>query len=474
MPTSSVDGRPQRDSGSFRDPGGYVFHVGNGVVRTVNPSGLAQFTALQSSGLLASLAAKGLLIETEILGASETDRARYAGARGEVPAALLDHPRVPFITYPYEWVFSQLKDAALAHLDLQLAALDGNFELSDATAYNMQFLAGKPRHIDVLSLRPYAEGKPWAGYNQFCRQFLLPLLVEAWAGVNFQKMYRGGIEGIAFEDALAILPKRRLMTSLSGFLHVYLHGKAVSRPSSSSAAKATSRPVSRQAYRGIISQLRGFIAGLESRRRPASYWQNYAAINSYSNAMRETKLAFVRDWASAKRPGLMIDVGGNTGDYSQAAIEGGAGQAVVLDNDIDSLEHCYRARTRAGANILPVFMNLADPSPGMGWRQAERKGLAARLPTDGMIALAVIHHMAIRGNLPLADAVAWLMESAPTGVIEFVPKADPMVAQLLQAREDIFPDYSEEAFRAAVESRARITSQHKFPENGRLIVSYER
>jgi ribosomal protein L11 methylase PrmA len=474
MQTSRTDGVALRDSGSFRDPGGYVFVSGNDVVRTVNAPAAASFAALRNSGLLDSLPARGLLINSEVLDAPAKTLAAYAGARGEVPQLLIRHPRVPFISYPYEWVFSQLKDAATAHLDLQLAALEKDFELSDATAYNMQFLGGKPVHIDVLSLRPYQEGKAWSGYNQFCRQFLLPLLVEAWAGVNFQKLYRGSIEGIAFDDALAILPKRRLFTSMAGLLHVYLHGKTVARASSSTTVAGEAKPVPKASYRAILQQLRNFIGGLESKRRPASYWQQYASINSYSDAMRETKLAFVRNWAARHRPAMIFDIGGNSGDYSQAAIDGGAGSAVVLDNDIDSLEHCYRARTRQRGAILPVFMNLADPTPGMGWRQSERKGLDRRATAEGLIALAVIHHMVIRGNLPLDDAVDWLTGMAPCGVIEFVPKRDPMVAQLLRSREDIFPDYDAENFRAAIGRRARITGEHEFPENGRLIVSYER
>jgi ribosomal protein L11 methylase PrmA len=474
MQTSRTEGVAQRDSGSFRDPGGYVFVSGNDVVRTVNAPAAANFAALQRSGLLDSLPARGLLINSEILDVPPETLAAYAGARGETAQLLVKHPRVPFISYPYEWVFSQLKDAAIAHLDLQLAALERGFELSDATAYNMQFLGGKPVHIDVLSLRPYQEGKAWAGYNQFCRQFLLPLLIEAWAGVNFQKLYRGGIEGITFDDALAILPKRRLFTSPTGLLHVYLHGKTVARASSSTTAAGQAKPVPKASYRAIIEQLRNFIRGLESKRRPTSYWQNYASINSYTGEMRDKKLGFVRDWAARHRPALFFDIGGNSGDYSQAAIDGGAGAAVVLDNDIDSLEHCYRSRTRQHGAILPVFMNLADPTPGMGWRQSERKGLDRRATAGGLIALAVIHHMVIRGNLPLDDAVDWLIGMAPCGVIEFVPKRDPMVAQLLRSREDIFPDYDAGSFRAAVSRRARITGEHEFHENGRLIISYER
>ena len=217
----------QRDLGSFRDPGGYVFTQGDRVIRAVMPVAADRFKSVFDSGIIQELSKAGLMIECEAIAASPATLETYRGARGETAAALYAHPKVPLISYPYEWVFSQLKDAALAHLKVQIFALKRGYELSDATAYNMQFVNGKPIHIDVMSLQPYTDGAHWAGYNQFCRQFLLPLLLEAWAGVSFQPLYRGSVAGISFEDALSILPRRKLFTSMSGLMHVYLHGRAV-------------------------------------------------------------------------------------------------------------------------------------------------------------------------------------------------------------------------------------------------------
>jgi ribosomal protein L11 methylase PrmA len=475
MPTKSPELKPRRDAGSFRDPSGHVFHDGERVLRTVHASAVKHVKPILRSKVLNKLADKGLLIRTELIELSAAKLKKLTGARGEAPSMVLAHPRIPFISYPYEWVFSQLQDAALAHLRLQLAALEVGFTLSDATAYNMQFSNGRPLHIDVLSLRPYAEGEAWAGYNQFCRQFLLPLLIEAWAGIGFQKLYRGGMDGVTFEDALSLLPKRRMLTSVNGFLHVYLHGRSVLAASSSSKV-APSRRVTlrRRSYQAMLEGLEGFISGLKSGRRAPGYWQDYAAVNSYSDHMRETKLAFIRQWASKARPGMVWDIGGNTGEYAEAAAQAAKGQAVVLDSDMDCLEACYRERTRKHGQVLPVRMDLGDPSPGLGWRESERKGLSGRDRPNGIMALAVIHHMCIRGNLPLADAVDWMIGTAPSGVIEFVPKRDPMVAELLQAREDIFPDYTEENFRKAVKARAKITAEHLFEQNGRLLISYTR
>ncbi|WP_322889777.1 MULTISPECIES: hypothetical protein [unclassified Yoonia] len=466
---------PVRDTGSFRDPSGYVFTEGDRVLRAVMPAGAACFLAAHDTGVLHALEAKGLLISSKKIDADDAMLARCTGARGDAAVALFEHPRIPFLTYPYEWCFAQLKDAAIAHLNLQLLALEHGYELSDATAYNMQFVDGRPIHIDPMSVRPYVEGAHWAGYNQFCRQFLLPLLIEAWAGLSFQALYRGSINGISFDDALAILPRRKLFSSVSGFMHVYLHGRAVAaRSSASKLDKAPVKKLPKTQYVAILAQLKDFVGTLETRKRLASYWKTYAEINSYSDQMRERKLAFVQDWASQEKPSLIWDIGGNTGDFSLAAIKGGASAAVILDGDIDSIERAYRLRAKKGAPLLPVLMNISDPTPNLGWRQSERKGLNERAPADGLIALAIIHHMCIGTNLPLAEAIRWLLQLAPVGIVEFVPKDDPMVRQLLAVREDVFDDYREDVFLATIAETHEITKQHRFAENNRLLVSYRR
>ncbi|WP_143226575.1 class I SAM-dependent methyltransferase [Actibacterium pelagium] len=465
--------KPQLDDGSFRDPSAYVFTKENKVYRAVTKTGIATFQDVYESGILHDLAECGLMIGCNQLKASQEQLDLFTGARNEAAVALFEHPVVPFLSYPYEWVFSQLKDAALAHLDIQIKAFEAGFVLSDATAYNMQFLDGDPVHIDCTSLRRYKDGQVWEGYNQFCRQFLLPLLIEAWSGLPFQPFFRGSIEGIGFDQALKILPRIKLFTSPSGFMHVYLHGRSVARASSSTSTMGHPRHLKPQQYVAILRQLRDFVSGLQSKRRPASYWKDYAAKNTYTDSMKEAKLDFVRAWAQRSGAKSLIDVGGNTGDYTRATMEGGVRRSTILDIDIDSIEVAYLQRRDFPGAVLPLLMNLSDPTPDMGWRQKERKGLQQRAKADGMIAMAVIHHMVIGSNLPLADAVDWLMSMAPSGVIEFVPKSDAMVQGLLASREDVYSDYSEDAFRKAIMDRAAITAEHRFEENNRVMFAYE-
>ncbi|MGE5548786.1 MAG: class I SAM-dependent methyltransferase [Solirubrobacterales bacterium] len=466
----------QRDPGSFRDPSGYVYLDGGTVWRTVNACAESAYQALSDSGLIRELCDRGLLIDTVEEPAPALDLQRFAGARGEVPKRLLRHPRVPMISYPYEWTFSQLKDAALAHLDLQIAAFDKGFALSDATPYNMQFLGTKVVHIDVLSLRPYREGEIFAGHNQFCRLFLLPLLLEAWQGMPFQPLLRGRIEGIQPTDAINLLPAMKRWLSLRGLLHVTLPARLEKAGSSSRHGEVGKLPTLPKArYRAILTDLRAWVAELRSGRKVPTFWKEYAGANSYSDTMQTVKRQFVADFVAASKPETVWDVGGNTGDYSEVALKTGAKRAVVLDTDLDCLEMAYARRKRDGLDLLPLLLDFADPSPSMGWNQSERLGLKERMNADGVVALAVIHHLAIGRNLPLQSVVNTLVKAGSSGIIEFVPKADPMVRGMLSHREDVFHDYDEEHFRQYLaEAGARIVKEHRFEENGRLLAFFER
>lgn len=466
---------PARDQGSFRDPSGHVFVSGDNVWRTVNPIAVERFRKVQESGLLEILGDRGLLIGTTITPVDEDQLKTFSGARGEIPEIVLKHPRIPFISHPYEWVFSQLQDAALAHLDLQITALDKGFSLSDATSYNMQYFKGKMLHIDVLSLQPYREGEVWAGYNQFCRLFLLPLLIEAWRGVSFQPFLRGQIDGIELAEAVRLLPFSKRWLSLNGLMHVSLQAKAEGRHSSAkheTIQKKQRLPKSR--YRALLTEMRAWIEGLQSARRAPTFWGSYASINSYSDEMQQVKKRFIAAFIRTTGSKTIWDIGGNTGDYSVVALNEGAEHAIVLDSDLDSLEKAY-ARSKAGySGLHPVVMDCVDPSPNMGWNQAERKGLLQRGGADAILALAVTHHMAIGRNIPLEAVIEWIVNLAPHGIIEFVPKSDPMVRQMLSMREDVFHDYDESHFRQYLSKFAIVRDEHRFQENGRLVVSYER
>jgi ribosomal protein L11 methylase PrmA len=456
------------DPGSFRDPGGRIYATAERIFRSVMPPSAPAYERARDSGLLGSLATRGLLVDT-----AERDPS-LLGDIGPAPAYVLEHPRVPFVSYPYEWSFSLLKKAALHHLDVQLAALDQGFALSDATAYNVQFVGPRPTFIDHLSFRPYREGEIWIGHRQFCMQFLNPLIFWSRLGLAPNSWFRGSLEGIAPEELAPLLSWRDKL-SWTILTHVAAQASLQRRSVEGGLAAGRFREtrLPKASFRNMLLGLRHFISGC-ALPRAKTIWSDYAGNNSYAEAEAAAKRAFVGAMAASVRPRLLLDLGCNSGDYSLVALEAGAEHVVGFDFDFGALETAVRRAEKDRLNFLPLWLDAANPSPSQGWGQAERKGLDERARADALVALAFIHHIVIGRNIPLDMAVDWIIGMAPHGVIEFPPKSDPMVQKLLSQREDIFPDYGEAAFRSAVERRARIVAEEHLSENGRLLVRYDR
>jgi len=454
------------DPGSFRDPSGRVIRQGSRILRTVYEPGRAAFEAARDAGVhQAAIDAKFLLPMIEV----DSDALRDLEPQS---AHVLEHPVLPFVSYPYEWTFTQLKTAAIHHLDFQLFLLERGFTLSDATAYNVQFIGTKPVFIDHLSIIPYVEGGLWAGHRQFCMQFLNPLVLWAKRGIAPHAWFRGNLEGIAPEDLSPLLP----LTSKFSFTvaaHIVAQGR-VQRRAVDTARHATKKPsLGKNALIGMIQGLRSYIGRL-TLKGGATVWSDYANNNSYGTAEREGKQAFVAEMVATVKPGQLFDIGCNSGDYSQLALDSGAAGVIGFDFDFGALEQAYARFDRANAPVLPLWLDAANPSPDQGWAGSERMSFGRRANADAVLALAVIHHLAIGRNVPLDMAVDWLMSLAPTGVIEFPSKSDPMVQTLLATREDIFPDYTEEAFLAAVAARGAILRQDHLGDAGRLMIWYDR
>jgi ribosomal protein L11 methylase PrmA len=438
------------DAGSYRDPSGRVFVCDDRVLRTVAPHAAADFEFVRSTGMLQSLVAEGSAIAEQQVEPSELPRG-FANAR-----YVLQHPKLPFISYPYEWCFTALKRAALLHLDIQIRCLEQNVTLSDASAYNIQFLGPKPIFIDSLSFRRYHEGEFWIGHKQFCEQFVNPLLLRALLGVPHNAWYRGGLEGIPTAELNRLLPLRHKL-SWNVLTNVVMQA---SFQRSATGRRDAEIPdgarFPRTAMQRMLERLRKWISALRPADRGKTVWGNYAHQTSYAAEETNRKRAFVAEFAASVRPRMIWDIGCNTGDYAKAALEAGAGSAVGFDFDQGALDAAFVRAESEGLSFLPLFLDLANPTPSQGWGERERRGLADRASADAVLALALVHHLAIGRNLPLEEVVAWLVGLAPHGVIEFVPKSDPMVARLLQLREDIFEDYSEETFAKHLQARARI------------------
>lgn len=450
-------------AGSFRDPAGFVFEGDGGLYRQVNATGAEDYETLVDSGLYEALTSEGLLVAHR-----EVDRG-LAADPGRVHKVLAVE-RVPFVSYPYEWCPGQLRDAGVATLRAQQLALEHGMTLRDASAYNVQFRDGRPVLIDTLSFGVLREGSPWVAYRQLCEHFLAPLALMRHRDVHLGRLLRSDLEGVPLEVAAGLLPwHTRLRPGL--LVHVHFHARSRRRASRRQAAGGAPRRArfSRTALAGLADSLRATVERLSWQPARSTWSGYYDSADHYTQAAMATKEQLVVDALEELRPATVWDLGANTGRFARLAARRGA-VALAFDADVAAVETAWaEARDRDGPAPLPLVMDLANPSPPVGWGNAERAGLGDRGPADLALALALIHHLVIARNVPLERLVDELARLARDAVVEFVPKQDPKVAELLATREDIFSDYDEDRFEAAVSRRFDITRRQPLPDSPRTL-----
>ena len=456
-----------RDAGSFRDPRGHIYLNAGRVFRTVTQRGVDDYNRVKTTGLLDKLVATN-----QILALEEVDKVAHGFDQPEV-ALLLEHPKLPFVSYPYEWGFQQLKRAALLQLDIYLEALHHDVTLTDATAYNIQFVSAQPIFIDHLAFRPYRKGEFWIAHRQFCEQFLNPLLLRAKLGVAHNAWYRGALEGITTSDLNALLPYRKKL-SWNVFSQVVLqaHFQKTTSDKSARAAISITKGLPKLSFEHLLVRMRNWIEKLQPLDTGSTVWGDYADDNSYSGNAAIQKRRFIETYVAAVKPDVLWDFGCNTGEYSVAALRSGAKYVVGFDFDQAAIDKAFARARDEDLAFLPLYLDAANPAPDQGWSQLERKGLSNRANCESLLALAFVHHLAIGKNIPLTAIVKWLLALAPSGVVEFVPKSDPMVQELLRFRDDIFDDYNLVHFKNLIEERAEIVQIEQIQDSERHLIWY--
>jgi SAM-dependent methyltransferase len=458
------------EPGSFRDRDSRVVVAPDAVYRVLSGTGADDWRALADSPLLERLRADGTLIGTE-----EVEPAALGGAADVLPEgteAVLRHERVPFVSYPYEWTFGMLREAALLQLDLLLACLDKGLTLKDATPYNVQFRGSAPLFIDVGSFERLREGEPWAGYRQFCMLLLYPLLLQAYKDIPFQPWLRGAIDGITPTEAARFFTlrdrfRRGVLTHVA--LHARLERRYEDREGGEVKEELRKANFKSDLIKANVQRLRKLVSRL-SWKAGDTAWTNYRKECTYSDADAERKAEFVRDAAAAAQPDLCWDMGCNDGAYSRIAAEHSE-YVVAFDYDQATVDALYRAlRAEDERRILPLVANLADPSPGLGWRGLERRPLEDRGSPDLVLALALIHHVSITANVPIAEFLDWLRELDAMLVIEFPKREDPMVRKLLSGkREGSNADYELETFERLLGERFDVERSEPLPSGARIL-----
>ncbi len=414
--------------GSFRDPAGFVYRRDGIVLRQIHASYAPIWDRVVETGLYGEMVNRSLAIPV-------LEAPLEWAASSEAVKVIQPEP-VATISYPYEWCFSQLQDAALATLAAMRLAMEKGFWLRDASAFNIQFFNGKPVLIDSLSFGSYEEGKPWPAYGQFCRHFLAPLALMALVDPRLSDLLRSHIDGIPLDLATRLLPKSSRWSVGLG-VHLHLHARAQSGQSAGRSAT-----VSRQALLGMVDSLESTVRKLNLK-QSKTVWGNYYAETNYDEAAFASKRAMVSRFLSLVPKPLKCvwDLGANTGVLSEEAADL-AEFVVAWDFDTNAVEGAYKKwRSEGRTNLLPLRQDLTNPSPSLGWGHAERMSLAERGPVDAVMALALIHHLAIGNNVPLPEIALWLATLSSYCILEFVPKEDSQVKRMLSSREDVFHDY---------------------------------
>ncbi len=425
-------------SGSFRDPSGFLFLRDGVIYRQVNSVYKENYDCLISSGLYKSLVDTGLLIphnEVDIDYIRSNDAYR-----------VLKPELVEFISYPYEWSFSQLKDAALTTLEIQKESLKYGMTLKDCSAYNIQFRKRRPVFIDTLSFEKYHEGEPWVAYKQFCQHFLAPLALMSYRDVRLNQLFRLYIDGVPLDLASSLLPFRTRF-NFPLLLHIHFHSRSQKHYADKSIGKEMlKKRVSRTSFLGLIDSLESCIKKLKWCPKGTEWDDYYVSNNNYILEAINHKRQLVSDFLDKISPKTVWDLGANTGLFSRIASDKGI-QTICFDIDPACVEINYLTAVDKGeTNILPLLLDLTNPSPGIGWENEERTPFLERGHADTVLALALIHHLVISNNLPLDRIASFFRKICNFLIIEFVPKSDSNVQRLLATRKDIFPNYTQEAF----------------------------
>jgi hypothetical protein len=392
-------------------------------------------------------------------------------------AAVVQPRELETISYPYEWCFSQLREAALLTLELQRRALEVGMRLKDASAYNVQFDRGRPILIDSLSFEVAEPTDPWPAYRQFCSHFLAPLALIAYRDARCGLMLRDFIDGLPLDYAAGLLPGRtRLRPGL--LAHLHLHAGAQRRAEAagiggpSRQPRSAPRKMTKLGQEALLDSLRRTVEGL--RWQPRGHWIEYRTQTSYTERAAEAKRVAVERMVEASGARTIWDLGANIGTYSLVAA-GSARTVLAFDQDAGSVEHHWRSLTAdQRAAVLPLVMDLSNPSPALGWGLEERRSLLDRGPADAIMALALVHHLAIGNNVPLPTVAELFARLGRRAIVEFVPKEDPMTQHLLAARPDIFPDYTLDGFRAAFSAPFRIVEEAPIEDSLRVLFHLER
>tara|TARA_B100000795_G_scaffold184614_1_gene140110 strand:- start:6059 stop:7447 length:1389 start_codon:yes stop_codon:yes gene_type:complete len=444
---------------SFRDPSGYMFHDGDVLRRAINPIYFKQYNALKDSAFFKTLIKNRLLIAHQETSVSEDQ-------------IVLTPEPIAFITNPYEWSFEQYKHAALHTLKIQKYALSKGFILKDASAYNVTFHKGSPIFIDTLSFDFYEQDTPWRAYKQFITHFFGPLVLASYHGTEIFKMLQSHIDGIPVKLISSLLPGKTKLSSTI-FTNIHLLAKMESKHSEDYKAETKIAKLSFKAQNNIIDNLFDFIKKLSIKEE--TEWGDYYDKTNYNDAAFQGKKTLIEDWVTSLNPQRLIDIGGNDGTFARTVVHK-VPHVIVTDIDSNAVAHNYKqAQQNKETNMLAFVCDVLQPAPGIGLNNTERNSLVERLQNyspDVTMALALIHHITLSGNVPFDRSAQFFASFSKYLVIEFPTREDSWVTSLLVRKREFinhFDFYNQASFETGYQHYFDIEKKEVVPGTKRVL-----
>ena len=452
---------PLRSPASFRDPSGFIWEKEGKIFRQVNVAYKDHYDLIMSSGLFTRLTENKLLVKHVEVLPNTADPACYK---------VLQPEPIPFISYPYEWCFSQLQDAALATLEIQKEALHHGMTLKDASAYNIQFLEGKPILIDTLSFEEYEAGAPWIAYQQFCQHFLAPLALLALTDIHLGTLSQVHLDGIPLNLAAKLLPTRARFSFGLG-IHLFLHARSQEKHAANAQKQTLVLP--KHQLLGIIESLITTVRRLRPPKQK-TVWGTYYQNTNYTAPGLKDKESIIQRWVSELHPESVWDMGANDGHFGRLASKQGI-PTIASDFDPLAIEHAYaQMKKEQDGSILPLVINVTNPSPSIGWMNKERESFLHRASFDLTLCLALLHHITITNNVPFSLMSSLLARQTKMLIIEFVPREDSNTQRLLAHHSNDFPDYERPIFEQTFSDHFEILKQVRVKESTRILYLMKR
>jgi len=464
-----------RDPGSFRDPSGFIFFYRENPYRTLDQSSFTVIQQLNQQGLFQELQDKGYLIPTEIV---PENSPLFHALKKNLPEEhfFLSHKKILVINYPYEWTISMLADAAKLQLQLQLELINKGFSLKDASAFNVQFVSSKPLFIDILSIEPIPTMEVWLAFGQFCQMHLFPIMLKRYKNISLRSCLLGSIEGLSVEEAYhmfgffgALRPALLLDVLLQYISH------KVSLQKEGDLKKKIEQKGSSTAPQIInLKRMIRKIDKLTSKYRYTGHWTDYSKTKTYSKKSESEKLRYLEHFLKDFSPRTVLDLGCNTGQYSFLAAENGA-DVIAVDSDHDCVDLLYQRASKEKAPILPLCIDISNPSPALGFRHRERKSFLDRIRADAVFALALVHHLLITSRIPLPGIRDCLYELTNRYlVIEFIDRRDEMFQQLLALRKDIYNSINHETFVSVFLEKFELIREQNISHANRILFTFRK